>query len=355
MKKWFKISLIAGSIAAVFSACKKDETRSVVTPADSTTLTATATEVVLTEENAEQVATVFNWATADFGIKDQAVTYTLQFDLASGDFSSPTEVVVGNNLNTLSYTDSTFNILLNKLKLTAKVATDIKVRIKADLVILSASTGQTLPASIYSNVLELTATSYKVTVVYPSIYVLGGYEGWSASTADQVYSLSSNGIYSGYVYMGIAGEFKFAEKPDFSGTNYGAGSGSGTLSTDGSAGNLSISAAGFYILTANVNTLTWSYQLMSWAMIGDAIDSWSVDTPLTWDATNKVLSYTGELKAGTFKFRANGSYDNQYGDDGAGGLSASGGNLTITTAGNYTITLDLISSPGSAVYSIVKN
>jgi hypothetical protein len=66
---------------------------------------------------------------------------------------------------------------------------------------------------------------------------------------------------------------------------------------------------------------------------------------------------TTVCSAGSFKFRANGSWDLNYGDDSpADGVPDQGSNdnINIADAGTYTITLDL-SHAGNYTYSVKKN
>ena len=85
-----------------------------------------------------------------------------------------------------------------------------------------------------------------------------------------------------------------------------------------------------------------------WGLIGDATpNAWDSDTEMTPNADGTEWTWTGDLVEGQFKFRMNSSWDNQIGDDGAGGAEFSNnatawviGATGVGAAGNYTIVLD---------------
>ena len=63
---------------------------------------------------------------------------------------------------------------------------------------------------------------------------------------------------------------------------------------------------------------------------------------MTYDQTERILSVTLDLVAGTFKFRVNNSWDINLGDNGNNTSCEYGGaEIPIAAGGNYTITLDL--------------
>ncbi len=99
-------------------------------------------------------------------------------------------------------------------------------------------------------------------VVVPKLWVPGAYQGWAPDVAPTLEDANEDGVFVGTVEItGADLTFKFTSQADWAGTNYGAGATDGTLSTDGGAGNLSVPAEGTYLLTADLNNLTWSYVL----------------------------------------------------------------------------------------------
>lgn len=188
--------------------------------------------------------------------------------------------------------------------------------------------------------LNMADYTYKVTVlgnVSPFLYVPGNHQGWSPATAPFVHSTDFMN-YGGFV--SLDGEFKFTSEKSWDGVNYGAGAKDGTLSTDGGAGNLK-AEKGFYLLKANISSLTWSAVLIqTFGLIGSATDGgWDTSTPMTFDAAKSEYSITATLKDGELKFRANDAWDVNLGGD-PEHLTFGGANIAVK-AGTYKITLSL--------------
>src|SRR4030095_4208209 len=132
MKPLFN-KLFSASIAVMLIAsCKKDEVKAVLQQPSSTTLTASATALVLDSADKSNTAVTFSWPAFDYGYSAN-VTYTLQFDSVAGNFAKPYEVLIGVNALEKSYTVSDFNSLaFETFKLPAGVESNLLVRIKAD-------------------------------------------------------------------------------------------------------------------------------------------------------------------------------------------------------------------------------
>lgn len=56
---------------------------------------------------------------------------------------------------------------------------------------------------------------------------------------------------------------------------------------------------------------------------------------------------TVDMAANAWKFRANGGWDYNFGDDANGGITHNGSNFTLEEAGTYYITLDLTTRAGN--------
>ena len=346
--------MLAGLLA--FASCKKDEARAIAKVGSSASLSASSTTLVMDSTKSTSDAVTFSWTAASYNYS-AVVTYSLEFDVPTDSFASPTSVSIGSNVLSKTYTVADFNKLAYQtLHLAANVASAVQVRVKSSV---NQTTGSASSlATTYSDTLNLTVTPYQIIIVYPLLYVPGDYQGWSPASAPSLASVLSNNSYSGYVYFPSAAPlFKFTSQADWNGTNYGKGASAGTLSTTGD--NLTLTAAGYYLLTANTSSLTWSSLATTWAIIGDAptaSNSWANDVPLSYDASSGTWSVTTACGAGNFKFRANGGWDLNYGDNSpADGVPDAGGdNIAIAAAGTYTITLDL-SHAGNYTYSVKKN
>lgn len=135
------------------------------------------------------------------------------------------------------------------------------------------------------------------------------------------------------------GEFKFRGTPTWS-INYGCTAKDGkTLDADGS--NIAVDLAADYAITLDLSTPnTYTYSANRWGIIGAATaGGWDSDQNMTWDASNKVFTATIPLTAGEFKFRANDAWAVNLGGS-LGALVQDGGNLSVSVAGSYKITLD---------------
>ncbi len=363
MKK-IAIFLIAILGIAFITSCKKDEVKAYLST--STTIPiitdglSNNSTVVLNKANKDAMINVV-WTAAKYGF-NASVTYTLQMDKKGNNFASA--VNLGSPSSTVLSRTYTFSMLTNDLNnklLTFQadpenpVAIDVEFRIKAfinDNVDL-----------IYSPVVSASYTPYYIPIIYAKIYVPGGYQSasgytsdWSPDKAPFLASLKSDGKYEGYVNFATTGEYKITMFPAWvDGSNYGAGTTAGSLSTTG--GNLVIPAIGYYKINVNTNESSISLLKTTWGVIGSATaNGWNGDQNMTYDPTTKLWTITTDLTAGEIKFRANGAWDLNYGlGASAGKLEAgSSSNIPVTVAGNYTITLDF-SAPPIYRYKLVKN
>lgn len=122
----------------------------------------------------------------------------------------------------------------------------------------------------YDFVLEIDALTetYTLTVTTAGaaamLWVPGTYCAWTHADATTLTDAEHDGTFTGTVVFAEGADdytFKFTSEAGWDGTNYGAGANDGELSTDGGAGNLLVPGAGTYILTADINALTWTYEL----------------------------------------------------------------------------------------------
>ena len=193
------------------------------------------------------------------------------------------------------------------------------------------------------NMMEYTYTIEIIGEMNLTLYVPGSYQGWNPATAPTLYNRNFDFKYDGYVYFGEDNtEFKFTTQPNWDGPNYGDG-GDGTLSTDG--GNLKVSEAGMYKIDVDLSgSPVYTMVKTEWGLIGDATEgSWDNSTPMTYDPETGLWSVTTTLVNGSFKFRANNSWDINLGGD-LNNLSYGGDNISVAEAGTYLITLDLSDS-----------
>lgn len=186
--------------------------------------------------------------------------------------------------------------------------------------------------------------------LYGLLYVPGDYQGWSPATAPALGAPKNDGNFDGYINIPAGGtyQFKFTTTPDWS--NALGDGGGGTLSPTG--GNITVGGAGYYHVTANTVSNTWSATATKWSMIGSfSASNWSNDIDMTFNSSSNTWTGTITTAAGDqFKFRANHDWGLNYGDDGGGSLDVNGGNIGDPShnqslpAGTHNITLFLNNS-----------
>ncbi|WP_117879461.1 SusE domain-containing protein [Aureibaculum luteum] len=148
------------------------------------------------------------------------------------------------------------------------------------------------------------------------------------------------------------GDIKFRTNDSWD-TNYGDTGADGTLESAGD--NITVTA-GNYIITVDLNNSEYELEAIDhiWGITGSG-------SPTGWPADPQIIpdvKFTRDfstdddiwvinsidLTAGEIKFRADDSWDVNYGDTGADGTLESGGDNIAVDAGSYKITLDLSDS-----------
>ncbi|MNF65908.1 hypothetical protein D3C84_476870 [compost metagenome] len=349
---------IIALFAIVAFSCTQDdvENRPVITPTDAPVLTAPTAGAIyeLSPEDATATAERFTWNSANFG-GDVEVTYAVQMDVKGGDFSAPQTLGSVVSANQVAVTVEVMNGAALRLNATPFATTDFDIR-----VIATAGTA----TSIVSTITTIVVTPY--TTENPRLWLPGSYQGasgygsdWTPSVAPTL-SASGYGLvdFEGYVYFDAAGKFKMTAQPAWGPVDYGMGASAGTI--DPTGGDISMDAAGYYLIKADTETLTYSTTATAWGIVGSATpNGWDEKnhTPMTYNKTTKLWSLTTDLTTGAWKFNANNSWDINLGAikptaDGVN-LEYGGGDISVE-AGNYTITLDL-STPRVYKYTITKN
>jgi hypothetical protein len=183
----------------------------------------------------------------------------------------------------------------------------------------------------------------KSTKAYTLLYVPGSYQGWDpANTFTVLASVNNDGNFEGYLNFTDAGtQFKFCQNPDWS-VNWGDDGADGTLDPGGA--NIVAADAGYYKINVDLNNLTYTAVKTTWGVIGSATaGGWDSDQPMTYDTATKMWTATLDLTAGEIKFRANGAWDINYGDNtpADGILDAGGSNIVIPENGTYIINMKL--------------
>ena len=356
--------------ALVFASCKKDGPTITATAGTTPGFAIDSSSLHYSVDDTARHAITFSWTSSDFGA--QVAT---NFDLLlSTDSTFTTNVSDQNfigNIFGVTYTVAQFNSLVLAAGGKPKQADTIYARLKCSIAVQNSAPNNTYQ---YSQTYMITVdTAYSLEE--PFVLVPGDYQGWSPdSTAlpfcARLYSPSFNSQYMGYVLIattsGDSGQFKIAPEPNWN-VSYGSGDGnilssgqSGTLSTSG--GNLQISSPGCWQISCDLNALTWSATLTTWAICGQVEgNNWDNTNPIpfSFDMNNQVLVDTLTCEAGDqFKFIVNNSWTVNLGGDldpttgNVSNLVQDGDNITVQTAGNYIVTLNL-HQPDKPVCTVV--
>lgn len=363
MKKLMMMSAIVA--LGIFYSCGDE--KEPVTPdpdpvAPALTAPADGSTSVVTAENLATAFTV-SWEEADFGAS-VAVSYSVEIDTAGNEFADA--AVLGTTTDaTLESTLGDLNdLILNDLDLVPNVA------VKLELRVVASSTGFD---DLVSDEVGLMVTSFfeetEAPVVYPKIYIAGSYQGWNITAPDSIASVEDNGVYEGYVYFPAAEDiqFKLYAQVAWEPLSWGATEGvEGKIEVANCAClNFHVPEAGYYLLSVDLNELTYILIKTNWGIIGGATPTgWDSSTDMTYDETTKTWSVTADMIAnGSFKFRANNEWVLDFGIDANGKLTYANHpwkeyfeapQLTVAEDGNYTIVLDL-HNPDNYTYSITKN
>ena len=206
--------------------------------------------------------------------------------------------------------------------------------------------GADVPFTTLANILTWNLPGDYVAVSYPG----SALADWAPDKAPQVVStIAAPDKLEGYVYMSkAANEWKFASQVNWDGPNYGDG-GAGKLDANGE--NVK-SLAGYYKIMADATAMTYTAVATVWGVIGSATpNAWNDETALTYNPASRTWTGSVHLTAAEFKFRANHSWDYNYGSTSKdANLNAGGDNIAVTVESDYAISLDL-SHPNVYTYT----
>lgn len=354
MKKLLYSFLLLG--VALFSACTDEDQTMISQNPESPVLTtpADAAAFVFEREQAEDEFEI-SWNASNYGVAT-AVQYDVQLAETGTEFA---DII---NLGTvISETSLVMPVAeINKKIYNKYESTDARVFDLRVISTIGSNNAALLVDTLYTSVQTLSIEPYSTEVVYPSLFLPGGYQAasgytndWSPADAPEVYSIQNNDIYEGYIFFANASsEFKFTDEPNWD-TNWGDDGADGTLEPGGS--NIPVAEAGYYHVKANLNNMTYNLTKTDWGVIGSATpNAWDSDQDMTYNKELRVLTLTVDLVPGEIKFRANDDWAINYGDTDRDGEPELGGeNIPIAEAGNYTIVLDL--SKAKYKYTLTKN
>ncbi|MFA8433183.1 MAG: SusE domain-containing protein [Marinifilaceae bacterium] len=305
---------------------------------------------ILSKEIANNNFQTYIWTAADYGFPT-SVTYTLQIDVEDNNFANAVEVDHTNSLY-LPVKVSTVNEALIKRELKPGEEVRVEARIRATL--------HSNLDTLYSEVITYTLTPY-LSEKAP-LFLVGQHNGWDNSTAPEMNKQLDGDKYEIFINMPAVDQgFKLLpQRGKWDGDMGNDPANSGNLIADGEE-NMTVAAAGYYLIEVDLEAMTWSSTQTSWGVIGSATaDHWDSDQDMTYDAETNTWSVTLDLAADgdngrEIKFRANDDWGINFGDSGAdGSLERGGDNIKVPSDGNYTITLKL-GYAGNYTYTLTKN
>jgi hypothetical protein len=367
--KYILLSLVG---LCFIAACSDDKDNPVydastaVAPSFSNTL---SSAYVLTLDKADETFADFAYSAANWGLP-LASSYTLQASLTN-DFASP--VNLGSDTKSamkISVTNAQINSILINNGIKPGVATPIYFRVLANVVATSGTVGGI--TALASPVVSATVTPYNTEVVYPHVWVLGDFNGWShdAGAAQYLYSYNSDTKYTGIIdFAGKASngwKITGAANWDNSTGNWGIGSTApaaeaSTITMSNGGGNISCYSKNFYFfsfvessLAAPVLTVEYSFDKLS--IVGEAgsqVSGWGTkEVDLKFDPAKSRFYADVTLTAGPIKFRLDhywGPVDFGKGST-DGSLKLKGDNIAVT-AGNYRVYV-FLNNPDKMTYEL---
>ena len=347
-----KYFLSLAAAVGMFAGCQTPEIIKIAAPEDvvAPVLGEIDGPIEITPTNMGLEKVTFAWSAADYGVPVQ-VNYSLEAATAA---APDTKVAITSGLTTTSVevTYEVLNqILFNDLKLADGVAEDVVFTVGAKV-------GET--AKIYSNAVTVTCKVTAAEKVYPKLYVVGSYNGWSHDSNQYLFDFAgADAVYQGLIDFGAdhaANEFKItggAWGKDEHSMNGAHDAESKTIAlVAGGGDNINVyQAKRFYHLTFDrALTLTADVSFDQIGVIGD-FNGWGADVVMEFNSAKQRFYADVEFPAdGGFKFRLDGGWDVSYGSTGSGVLD-SGDNIPVK-AGNYRVYLNM-NNFGEMTYELV--
>ena len=191
----------------------------------------------------------------------------------------------------------------------------------------------------YELLVNMETLTYSFAPAFENLWTPGDANGWNHG-ASQMLATSDYVNYYGFANLSSNG-FKFTSSADWDHINYGNAGEEGMLTTDGSAGNLTVPESGLYWCDVNIDALTWKATKIETIGVIGSFNGWSESLALT---SEDGIFWTGTITLNDgdeYKFRCNNDWAINLGGDDEYTLVPGGANLKAPAAGTYTITLDL--------------
>lgn len=353
MKNIFKVLFLSIIMVTITSCDNEDTVQLTLAPEVGGVITepAMGTTIVLNPSESQlNPALTVNWTASNYGTPTE-ITYTVEIALSGTNFETPF-IAASTTNRYVTWNVGELNNLAISAGLTPFVEGALDIRITSTVGTASSLLQVSEPVAIF-------VTGF--TTDLPKIAVPGNHQGWDPGTAQ---TLAASGFgetdYEGYVWLD--GEFKFLAPNETGGffwgnTDWGDdGTSSGILIDEDGEANANADTAGYYLVKADTDALTYSTALVSWGIIGEATPTgWDSDTDLVYDPATRTLSVDIDLTSGGWKFRGNDDWSFQFGSyDADGYLTRDGDYIFDGTPGNYHVVLDL-SNPREYTFTLTAN
>ena len=304
-------------------------------------------EIAITATN-QQETVEFSWEEADYGAKT-ALRYSVEAALTED--GKKATIVSGIDGTTATVTYEELNrVLFNDLEVPEGEPTELKIYVGS--VIYSGAVTASFQ-KIYSQPVSLTVTVTAAEKVYPKVWVIGDYCGWSHDKTQFLFDFAGDDkVYQGVVDFGekAANGWKVTGVAGWDDTcNWGGDEAAAydheaaktQLINGGGSKDLKHYSKRFYHFSFEKGALllTKTIGFDQIGVIGD-FNGWGADAVMDFDAKKQKFYADVEFPAdGGFKFRLDGAWDISYGIEGDV-LTTSGGNISVK-AGNYRVYLNM--------------
>lgn len=348
----------------MLSSCQERDEFQVENVGAPISLDLSAETLFLDQNFPENQALTLTWTAAAYS-QPVEINYKIEAS-ATEAFESPYLMSnVSDSQNFASYTVKEINTAAKNIGFAPNVEQTMYFRITAFL-------GSSYLYSV-SNVTSLKVTPYRAKPIYTytDLYMIGSAAvgNWDNNENNNTLlpllktSVSTKYTFTGLFKSGVDMGFKIIKNKGFWDVQYGKGASEGQLSTDGGSGNLTVPADGYYKLTIDTSALTYTLEPItnptttytSVSIIGSVIGNWDIDTQLTkssfdphvWSASNV------DMVAGSFKFRANNSWDVSWGTDSEffGTAQLGGANIPVNSDWTY----DVYFNDVTGAYTLIPN
>ena len=341
-----KYFLSLAAAAGMIAGCQKPEMIQIAAPEDvkAPVLEEIQGPIEITPSNMGLEKITFAWSAADYGVATQ-VNYSLEAATAA----APAKVVTITSGLTTTSAEVTYDvlnqILFNDLELADGVAEDVVFKVGAKV-------GEY--EKIYSNAITVSCKVTAAEKVYPKLFVVGSYNGWSHDKNQYIFDFTgTDTVYQGMIDFGADGvdhsanEFKITagawgnDEHSMSGP-HDAESKTITL-VAGGGDNINVyQAKRFYHLTFDrALTLTADVSFDQIGVIG-GFNGWGADVVMNFNTEKQRFYADVEFTEDTeFKFRLDADWTISYGNGADGFLTSDNGANIPAKAGNYRIYLNM--------------